>query len=39
MDYLEKYKYLKDDPNEFEIDLKKFHKILTNWITVIYQTY
>jgi hypothetical protein len=26
MDYLDKYKYLKDDPNEFGIDIKKFHK-------------
>ena len=26
MDYLDKYKYLKDDPHEFGIDIKQFHK-------------
>ena len=26
MDFLDKYKYLKDDPHEFGIDIKKFHK-------------
>ena len=26
MDFLDKYKYLKDDPHEFGIDLKEFHK-------------
>ena len=26
MDFLDKYKYLKDDPSEFGIDLKEFKK-------------